>query len=214
MKYRCECGEINSITWYHFHQGHRCQKCRSHKTASKRRFAYNHVYNYFQEHGCKLLSTKYINVDQLLDYQCNCGEFSKISFKHFKEGHRCVKCMGLRSSEENSSHWDINKSSEDRLKDRKYYSYSCWRKKILERDNYKCQLCGRQEKLEVHHYEDYNFNKDKQTDINNGVTLCTYCHHGFHGKYRKLKPATRKQFEEYIQIFNEHYLNLIKNNQI
>ena len=68
--------------------------------------------------------------------------------------------------------------------------YLYWRKECLERDNFQCSLCGKKEKLTVHHtlismYElakKYNFDKEKMESdsdfykIENGTTLCRSCH--------------------------------------
>ncbi len=53
------------------------------------------------------------------------------------------------------------------------------RKKVWERDNYTCQLCGKLKKeikgkLETHHIIPYKLSKDNS--LNNLITLCTSCH--------------------------------------
>ena len=54
---------------------------------------YEYVYNYFKERGCKLTSKEYVNNRTPLDYICSCGNPSKITFKNFKGGNRCKKCI-------------------------------------------------------------------------------------------------------------------------
>jgi len=68
--------------------------------------------------------------------------------------------------------------------------YLEWRSRVLKRDNYHCQKCGKQEILEIHHIiplskilKEFNIKSTEQAinckelwDINNGVTLCLNCH--------------------------------------
>jgi len=41
MRYRCECGEINKITFYHFKNGQRCKRCSIKKRTGKNNCNYN-----------------------------------------------------------------------------------------------------------------------------------------------------------------------------
>ena len=74
------------------------------------------------------------------------------------------------------------------------YAYTKWRNNVLERDNYTCKMCGRTEDeviLNAHHIERYADNEKLRTDINNGITLCHWCHKEIYGK--------EKEFEEYFK---------------
>jgi 5-methylcytosine-specific restriction endonuclease McrA len=60
-----------------------------------------------------------------------------------------------------------------------------WRKvrnKVLERDGYKCKLCGSVDNLVVHHktYKNHNNELKHLEDL---VTVCNYCHHKIHSEY-------------------------------
>jgi len=57
-----------------------------------------------------------------------------------------------------------------------------WRKLVIERDRGFCRLCHSQENLEAHHIERFGSNKERRWDVDNGVTLCSYCHKKFRGK--------------------------------
>lgn len=78
-----------------------------------------------------------------------------------------------------------------------------WKSKrgyILKRDNYKCQWCGKQEQLQVHHkyYSKYPNNVKVQpwNYPNNAlITLCDECHQKAHKK--KIKVYYRKYTENY-----------------
>jgi len=96
MRYRCDCGNDESkITFSNFKKGQRCQKCSSIKKAERYRLTYEEVKQYFEDHDCKLLEKEYKNSKTPMEYECDCGnDECKITFNHFKNGHRCIKCSG------------------------------------------------------------------------------------------------------------------------
>lgn len=59
--------------------------------------------------------------------------------------------------------------------------YDNFRKSVLERDNFTCQLCGSKENLEVHHKKSYAKYARLRTVVSNGITLCQKCHDKVHG---------------------------------
>lgn len=56
-----------------------------------KKFSQEYVEKYFLENNCKLISS-YVNIKELMDYICECGNESKISFDNFKHGKRCKQC--------------------------------------------------------------------------------------------------------------------------
>src|SRR5438128_6510209 len=58
----------------------------------KQRYTYEYIDNFFDEKGCELLSTEYINCQTSLKYKCSCGNISATSFNNFQRGVRCIKC--------------------------------------------------------------------------------------------------------------------------
>lgn len=51
--------------------------------------------------------------------------------------------------------------------------------KVLERDSYKCVICGSTELIQVHHIDETGRNKPKEqqnNDMENLITLCAKCH--------------------------------------
>ena len=60
--------------------------------------------------------------------------------------------------------------------------YSYFKRKVIERDGYKCQMCGSVNNLEVHHKKSYANYPKLRTTISNGITLCSFCHKKIHKK--------------------------------
>jgi len=64
---------------------------------------------------------------------------------------------------------------------------------VMERAEYKCQLCGNTENIRVHHLDGVRERKDgkKQgnNDINNLMVLCEQCHKDIHGIFLVLKDG-------------------------
>lgn len=81
----------------------------------------------------------------------------------------CPKCIKKRRSGENNGNWKGG-SSKEKYPER----WARAKIKVLERDNYTCQLCGKKPKkhLDVHHIDYYKWNCKKS----NLVTLCRSCH--------------------------------------
>jgi len=92
LDYVCSNGHKTKITWNDFKSGRRCIKCRNEKTGDRRRLSFNYIKNEFEKEDCELLSTKYKGSETLLDYICECGEISKITWGNFQQGVRCNKC--------------------------------------------------------------------------------------------------------------------------
>jgi len=80
---------------------------------------------------------------------------------------------------------------------RQLSSYSVWRTKVFQRDNYTCQISNQVGgKLIAHHLESYNSNILLRLNVNNGVTMTRELHNNFHKIYGK-RNNTRKQWEEF-----------------
>ena len=51
---------------------------------------------------------------------------------------------------------------------------------VLQRDKYKCSICGSIENLCVHHIDGYDEHKPQNNDTNKMITLCRHCHSNIH----------------------------------
>lgn len=73
-----------------------------------------------------------------------------------------------------------NRKYRDNLETTKEYKQ--WRLFVLKRDNYKCQICKVNKKLECHHIIPISHTTKLETDTNNGITLCQACHRKTYNK--------------------------------
>lgn len=81
------------------------------------------------------------------------------------------------------------------------------RKKVLERDDYRCVLCGIKNNLQIAHY--ISRAKSGLGIPENLITLCTHCHFDYdNGKFHK---EYKKRIEDYLKA---HYHNWDNTNLI
>ena len=63
--------------------------------------------------------------------------------------------------------------------------------KVMQRDNYRCRLCGTSLNLHLHHIEGRG--KDLTNDINNCIMLCRHCHlEVVHKNQKKYRPILKE----------------------
>ena len=75
-----------------------------------------------------------------------------------------------------------------------------FRRDVLERDGYACVCCGYDDLLEVHHLEGATENPELMAVVDNGVTLCKYCHSKFHHIYTR-RGFNSDDFSEFMDNF-------------
>ena len=96
--------------------------------------------------------------------------------KHTEEAKEKVRqsLLGKRGSE--SRNWQGGKTAGGVII--RYSSESkAWRKAILERDDYTCQMCKvRGGVLEVDHIKPFAYFPELRLELSNGRTLCRPCH--------------------------------------
>lgn len=65
---------------------------------------------------------------------------------------------------------------------RRSRKFQNWRKKVFKRDNYTCWICGDRSgnghrvTLHPHHLKRFADNPELRFNLNNGITLCDFCH--------------------------------------
>lgn len=207
LKFKCKCGSIDSIAYSDFMYVHQCKKCSIKKVADDKRLSYEYVKEQFEINKCKLLENEYINNHTPMRYICNCGNKAIITWNSFKNGSRCNKCEGKRTSrslKENGNliirygsehpNWNPSLTREERENNRDILENKIWRKQVFERDDYTCQACGEYGgKLRAHHLDGYHWAVKERFDIENGITLCKKCHKNFHDLFG-YKNNTKEQF--------------------
>ena len=129
-----------------------------------RKHSYEYVQQFFSDRGCQLIETEYINNSTSMQYICNCGEKSKISFHHFKEGKRCKGCAGNKTyTIEYMSQFFEDQNCQ--LLETKYvnnaapmrYVCSCGKESIIAFSDFKtghrCRQCGIEKERGSNHYK-------------------------------------------------------------
>ena len=101
---------------------------------------------------------------------------------------------------ENNPRWNPDLTDRERLKSRKYAEYEQFRKSVFERDDYTCMKCSKRGgDLVVHHINGYHWDKYSRTEIDNGATLCEYCHDRFHATYG-YQESNLFQFAQFMDL--------------
>ena len=95
-----------------------------------------------------------------------------------------VTCMGGYYTGSRSHLWKGGVSSERGLA-RRTPEYATWRLSVYRRDHFLCVLCLKHERLmDAHHIKQFFAYPELRYDVENGVTLCRYCH----SQIRRMEP--------------------------
>lgn len=155
-------------------------------------------YKYCDNNNYKVISAyEGVYEDILIDIGCVHGEFKTTPKLLMKSKFKCPKCVTFKG--ENNPNWKPNLTQEDRENGRFIMGYKDFIKGVYARDKYICKCCGVKgngHNLNAHHLNGYNWDKKNRMNIDNGVTLCEYCHKDFHNAYGK-GDNTKEQFEEW-----------------
>ena len=155
IAYICSCGGIGCSTIGSIRLGTKCGKCHE-----------NNYRQIFLDHGCEIIT--YTSA-ALITYLCHCGNVYTTAIGRWLKDNHCLACKTRLNS---------NPLPSDRRP-----NLNSWKKKVLEKDGFKCINCEHTKSLEVHHIEGYSARPDLRTAITNGVTLCDVCHTSLHQLY-------------------------------
>ena len=156
-----------------------------------------------------LLKTSTAKVEICCD---KCGKTRIIRYdiynKHNHDGKTyCKGCAQMvLCSGEKSYNWNPNLTKEERDIGRHYPEYYEFVQRVLARDNYTCQCCGKKscKDMAVHHLYGYSGYPEYRIDQSQAITLCGNCHDSFHlwhkQKFGRKETGncTKEQFEEWI----------------
>ncbi len=104
-----------------------------------------------------------------------CGE--EVFDKPYRRKRTCsYECRTILSHiNRGVNHW--NYKGENNCLQRCWSEYKEWHKKVLEKDNYTCQVCRKVGgSLQVHHIKSFSKYQDLRFDVSNGQTVHKYCH--------------------------------------
>lgn len=87
LDFKCSNGHIHSISWGKFQYGHRCVYCSGLNTPDIK-----DIQKLFTAKGWTLITDKYINTKQKLEFKCNEGHIHTISMNSFYQGVGCGEC--------------------------------------------------------------------------------------------------------------------------
>lgn len=98
-------------------------------------------------------------------------KWNKPSIKYHRQ------CMGLAQMGANNPNWKNGATSENEILRASRQSKD-WRKKVFERDDFTCQICGDNKggNLNAHHIKRWRDYPELRFTLSNGVTLCVQCH--------------------------------------
>jgi 5-methylcytosine-specific restriction endonuclease McrA len=117
---------------------------------------------------------------------------------NLSKGKKRPHCSG-----EKHWNWIKDRTKLKKKQERNDSAYKEWRRKVLERDNYKCVICGekytKEYKLVVHHILPWRDYPEERYNINNGITLCQAHHPRVIEDEKRLIPTFNKLVGSYEQ---------------
>lgn len=168
LKYICPKGHLRSVTWGNWKSGCRCAVC-----AKNVKHTIEFIRSEFKKENYILITNKYINQKQKLDYICPNGHKHFITWTDwYNGGCRCPTCKAINMMGDGNYQWKGGKSYDGYCPIWKTNGY---RDSIKERDGYMClnPYCdiNKSYDLTVHHIDYDKSNCGK----NNLITLCRSC---------------------------------------
>lgn len=97
LRYIATCGHENEMNFNHFMSGggRMCKKC-----SGNYEYTYDDVYSKFEELGCELLESDYVNCKTYMRYRALCGHESYIKFDTLLNGNVSLMCDECRTGKQ------------------------------------------------------------------------------------------------------------------
>lgn len=95
MDCKCDKGHTIQMSYKQIKNDIKCKECKrlgKYKPVNPRKLTYEFVKGEFEKLGYTLLSTEYVRARDKLDYICDKGHVTQISYNKLKNGRRCNKC--------------------------------------------------------------------------------------------------------------------------
>lgn len=115
-------------------------------------------------------------VDQ--NYRLNDWFNDKYNYKGIKE-QRKLEIKDI-IDQINLERFNLKKPKKYLSRKNRNYKHNAWATMVKERDNNKCTNCESVYNLEAHHIKSVKHFQKLQYDVNNGITLCKFCHTNYH----------------------------------
>lgn len=122
LEYICPRGHRYNITWNSWQRGSRCYYCAISEIADKRRLNIRYIEEQFENEDYKLLTDKYENSSQKLEYICPKGHKHSICWNSWQQGKRCAICSYLNRFGSGNPSWR-NYSEKDLERISNYEAY-------------------------------------------------------------------------------------------
>lgn len=92
-------------------------------------------------------------------------------------------CSWKKGETAKEKHWNWKGGITKRAKrERNNSLMNKWKKAVLAKDNFECQGCGIDKKLQAHHILSYEKNPEYRAELWNGQALCKDCHEHLHNE--------------------------------
>lgn len=202
ITFKCTCGNIES-RFFDFSQEYKvqCKKCKYGKRQSKGRsgdykYTIDDIKNIFPENYI-LISKEIKSIKDKVTVKC--PNFNHKPYYVFLgnllRGCKCRQCYSENQRGDKHFNWRYDLEEDERVRKRHLIGYSFWRKSVLKKDEYTCQLTGVREDLEVHHINSYSKYRESRLNIDNGITLNRYIHDRFHEVFGRI--TSKENFEKF-----------------
>jgi len=216
IKVKCNvCDNIWTPEANNLKYNHGCEVCAKNKLSEMFRRDINDIINKVK------LVLPYVDIlDDFKNYKngktkilCYCNTHN-LRFKQSVDllllGVSCEECGLDKKRGENNCNWNLNKTDEEREKQRNLcdengMNQRLWSKEILKIHDYKCILCDNKlsSNLRAHHIKPYSIYKDERYLLENGVCMCEMCHDNkYQGSFHNIygtKNCTEQDFYEYYR---------------
>lgn len=93
LEYICPNNHSGNIMWDCWQRGIRCAKC-----AGLKKLTIEFISEQFKKEGYTLLTKKYVNSKQKLEYICPKNHTNSIAWANWQSGQRCADCAGCKKA--------------------------------------------------------------------------------------------------------------------